>query len=81
MIRRYLIRVTEVETGDTFNYSTSMTSYMFYSLHPYYNYEIEVAAVTIASGPFSTPLIVQTLPDGMLSNSLQYILSNFYYNV
>ena len=64
MIRRYLICVTEIETGNTFNYSTSLTSYVLHSLHPYYNYEIKVAAETIAPGPFSTPVIVQTLTDG-----------------
>lgn len=65
LIRRYLICITEAETWNTFNYTTSQTSYLFHSLHPYYNYEIEVAAVTVASGPFSITLTIQTLPDGM----------------
>ena len=65
MIRRYLICVTEIETGNSFNYSTSLNLYMLHSLHPYYRYEIEVAAETIAPGPFSTPFIVQTLTDGI----------------
>ena len=38
---------------------------MLHSLHPYYSYEIEVAAETIAPGPFSTPLIIQTQTDGI----------------
>ena len=64
LIRRYLICVTETETGNTFNYSTPLTSYMLYSLHPHYNYVIEVAAETVAPGLSSAPVVVQTLTDG-----------------
>lgn len=64
-IINYSISVTEIETRETFNYSTELTWYILQSLHPFYNYRLEVAAVTLAgSGPSSIPLIVQTLPDG-----------------
>ena len=73
LIRRYLICVTEAETGNAFNYSTSLTSYVLHSLHPHYNYMIEVAAETIAPGPFSIPIIVQTQTDGIRIYSSVYV--------
>lgn len=79
LIRRYLICITEAETWNTFNYTTSLTSYLFHSLHPYYNYEIKVAAVTIASGPFSMTLTIQTLSDGMPLDNLMYYHVDYYY--
>ena len=66
-IRGYHIVVTENETGDVFNYTTSLTQLNLLYLHPYYIYKIKIAALTIASGPFSTPLVIQTLPDGKLT--------------
>ena len=41
-------------------YSTSDTKITIASLHPYYVYEVSVAAVTIDTGPFSPVLIVTT---------------------
>ena len=76
LIRRYLICVTETETGNIFNYSTPLTSYVLYSLHPHYNYVIEVAAETVAPGPFSAPVVVQTLTDGTAVNIMFLCLAS-----
>ena len=67
-IRGYLIFVTEIETGDVFNFNTSLTMFRVESLHPYYYYEVEIGAVTVDSGPLSTPIIIQTLEDSRLFN-------------
>lgn len=40
------------------------TTQLFDSLQPYYNYSVQVAAVTVAPGPFSSLFVVTTLEDG-----------------
>lgn len=64
LIRSYMIKVMENETGVVTQHSTTMTQINLNSLHAYYVYELVVAAVTVASGPFSQPVTVQTHPDG-----------------
>ena len=64
----YLINVTEVQTGSTFQENTTQTSIIFTSLHPDYNYSFKVAAVTIAPGPYSFPEIIRTHPGRKHSN-------------
>ena len=68
MIVSYFITVKEIETSFTRTFYTDVTDNLFIvnSLHPFYNYNCSVAAVTIGLGPatFST---VQTLPEGNFS--------------
>ena len=64
IIRRYEIVLVELETGTTSTYTTTETTITISSLHPYYVYEYRVAAVTVAIGPFSLPVSLQTLPAG-----------------
>ena len=40
------------------------TNQVFDSLQPYYNYSVQVAAVTVAPGPFTSVFTVTTLEDG-----------------
>ena len=40
---------------------------MFTELHPYYTYEIVVAAVTVAVGPYSIPVQITTPEDSKSS--------------
>ena len=62
----YIISYDELQTGQ----NTTVTSFntvnivTLGNLHPFYNYTITVAAYTIAIGPSSTPLHIQTLEDG-----------------
>ena len=61
VIRHYKIVVLEVETGERereYAYP-SPTSQIFYSQHPYYRYEITIAAYTIGYGPSSSAITVQ----------------------
>ncbi len=64
MIQSYIINVTEVETGTTRRHTSFTTTATLFSLHPYYRYEIQVSAVTVAAGPYSELIVVQTNADG-----------------
>lgn len=65
MIRRYDLTLTELETGSVFSYSTLRSNFTATLLHPNYQYQVEISAVTIGSGPSSAPLVVMTPEDGM----------------
>ena len=71
IIRSYLINVTEVKTSTVFEYETTLKSIIINGLHPFYNYECSVAAFTVATGPFTVPLKVQTTEDGRV-NAFQF---------
>ncbi len=64
VIRYYIVLVTELETGALRNHTASTAEINIASLHPYYSYAINIAAVTIGPGPFSTEIIIQTDEDG-----------------
>ena len=75
MIRHYIVNVTELETGNSFLHTSADTEITIFSLHPFYNYAFTVVAVTVAEGPPSLPIFVQTLPDGELfSSTVQNII-------
>ena len=64
-IEGYSVRVNRVDNGDIFEWDTNSTIMTVDSLVPYTLYEWRVAAQTIAgTGPFSSPVTEQTLPDG-----------------
>ena len=60
----YLVSITEIETQTVFQLSTNNTILVVSMLHPSYNYACRVAAVTVASGPLSFPVTIQTLETG-----------------
>lgn len=64
VIRNYSISLTELNSGNMLQLVSQTTSQLFDSLQPYYNYSVQVAAVTVAPGPFSAPLVITTLEDG-----------------
>ena len=64
MIRSYVLNVMEIETGVNTTHSVLITSSTLFSLHPFYNYEITVSAVTVGVGPSSQAIIIQTNADG-----------------
>ena len=64
IIRNYFIRIRERETSQMWIFQTTNSHINITSLHPYYNYECEVAAHTIATGPYTNPVIVQTMEAG-----------------
>ena len=66
MIQRYLVNVTEANTGLKFGHVALSTNITLFSLHPYYTYSITVTAVTIAPGPPTTAVLIRTDEDGKL---------------
>ena len=64
IVRHYLINVTEIQTGKTFQTTSSDESTMLSNLHPAYEYTFRIAAYTIGSGSYSTVFTITTLEDG-----------------
>lgn len=64
IIRYYMIRVSELETGTSFFVTSNETEVTIPELHPYYTYECNVAAYTIDLGPYSTSITIQLLEEG-----------------
>lgn len=64
IIERYIVSVTEAETMRQFVLTSVTTSITAVDLHPYYTYSFIVSAVTIAEGPYTPALSLQTQQDG-----------------
>lgn len=66
ILQHYSLNVLEVVTGKTRFFERNVTQILLTSLHPYYTYELSVAAATVVgTGPFSSPVRVVTHQDGM----------------
>ena len=74
IIRNYTIGVTEQDTGREFSLVSGDTHEILGSLHPSYTYAVIISAVTVASGPYSTPLAVQTEEDSEYSRNHQLFI-------
>ena len=59
ILRDYVIRVLEVDTGLLMDYRSSFTSIVI-AVHPDYVYRCSVSAFTVASGPFSEVVTIKT---------------------
>ena len=70
LIRAYLLKVTEIDTGNTFMVKANTTHTTVNGLHPFYKYNCTVAAETIAPGPYSTEIVVQLDEEGVALTSL-----------
>ena len=67
IITGYLINVTAIGTGETFQVSSTTTNLVIQSLRPFTMYICVIAAETSAgTGPFSISLTVQTNESGIL---------------
>lgn len=65
VIRAYVINITEVATGNTWQQTIENDTDAFIeALHPFYLYSFSVAAQTTALGPFTTPIVVEMPEDG-----------------
>ena len=60
LIRFYYVFVTELETGRSFTLNSTTTNHLVESLHPFYSHNFSVAAVTVAAGPISDTITLQT---------------------
>ena len=64
IIRFYVLIFVEQETGTNFTLTSTSTRLIVTTLHPFYTYNVTIAAVTISPGPFSEHLVFMTLEDG-----------------
>jgi len=64
LIRFYYVFVTELETGRSVTLNSTTTNHLVESLHPFYTYNFSVAAVTVAAGPTSDNITLQTSEAG-----------------
>ena len=65
-IRRYIVNLTSVSGGrELITYSQTNTT-LVHNLHPFTNYTCSVSAETVAPGPFSPAVLVQTPEDGKI---------------
>jgi len=64
IIQQYLINMTAMESGESYQLISPNTSLTVNDLHPYYHYNLLVAAVTTEAGPFSNILLVLMPEDG-----------------
>ena len=63
-IVRYLVNVTAIETGETFEINTTFTTLNLFLLTPFTTYEFVIAASTeVGPGPFSEVISVLTPED------------------
>ena len=65
IVRHYEIEIENGTTGEVHVMETIATSITIYSLKPFSVYLCRVAAVTVATGPFSIDLNITTLQDSM----------------
>ena len=73
VIRYYYVEVKAVSSNFTKVLTTASTTVNIINLHPYTNYIIRIAGHTVHTGPYSDPILVQTLTDGkfiIISNGL-----------
>ncbi len=63
-IREYSISMIEVDTSASFQFVSVATQLDISDLHPYYTYLFQVAAETVALGPYSATISVQLPQDG-----------------
>ena len=64
VITGYSVSLVVNETQETLTYNTTATNITLTQLHPFYIHHCSVTCITIASGPYSDPIDVQTSEDG-----------------
>ena len=62
IVSYYIVVITERATNIAHQNTTSLTWFCFRNLHPYYEYSIDIAAVTTDIGPFLTGINI-TMPE------------------
>ena len=66
-IIHYAVTLIEIQTNQSTTTTSTNTAAFLGNLHPFYDYDITVAAITIGAGPPSNSVIVQTLEDGEIN--------------
>ena len=65
IIREYSVIVHNVKSGVNLTFFTLHTQFNISVLSPYTTYSVNVAAITVGSGPFTNTFNVTTLQDSM----------------
>ena len=80
IITFYTVRIYDIVAGQTTLYQREghHAQFVIDTLHPYYEYDVSVAAETVDIGPFSVTQRVRTQEDCKLINTI-LILRLFYY--
>ena len=83
VIRYYVINLTELDSASQFQQTSDTSPMVVSSLHPFYTYEVEIAAVTVAVGPYSPPVSFQLPEDGELRHVSQHGIraSSMYFSL
>ena len=77
IITSYTIRLYDIVADQTTLYRREghHSQFVIDTLHPYYEYDVSVAAETVDIGPFSVIKRVQTLEDRKLTNAYLILTS------
>ena len=67
IIRRFIINITELNSGTEFQLENATTEITVQNLHPFYQYLYSIAAKTVALGPFTPGSIIEMPEDGKLT--------------
>ena len=67
IIQNYTVAVLEQQTSSSFTLVSTVAAITVSDLHPSYDYTVQVAAVTVGTGPFSDMVTTTTLEDGKWS--------------
>ena len=70
IIRRFIINITELNSGTEFQLENATTEITIQNLHPFYRYSYSVAAETVALGPFTLGFIIEMPEDGKLTKAI-----------
>ncbi len=62
IIKQYSIKIYEKETKTNILFSSTQATILVQSLHPFFQYECVVSALTISQGPWSEPILLR-LPE------------------
>lgn len=73
VIRNYSIIIIELNTDSHIQLMSQTPAQSFNSLHPHYNYSIQIATVTVAVGSYSPEIFVMTLSDGIIVLFLMHV--------
>ncbi len=63
-VTRYIVLVMVEETQESFTLNITVTNVSITQLHPFYTHHCSITCVTVAEGPYSDSIDVQTLEDG-----------------
>ena len=65
IVKFYVINLTEVESGMQARHSINQTQITIENLHPFYTYNLTVAAVTVSEGPHTEVVSIMTDQQGL----------------